>query len=197
LIDLHGEIILSYEESENYRAPAPEKVDGAPVPAPDRLEAYDFSVEAPTAPLLSGIQKTWNSACQSCEGNYPSSCCKGGMTYENNCAHFLSDALVRAGFVELLSDASLYKCDKADCGVSTQRRPIRAREMWVWFQNKAKVKKEKIRWNDIQKATGWWAVFQLDETKYFGGHVLVLDSDSWQYYGTCSYPAWDQYLYKW
>jgi len=42
-----------------------------------------------------------------------------------------------------------------------------------------------------------FAVFQLDESVYWGGHVLIIDTDTGKYYGTASYPKWKQYCYKW
>jgi len=68
--------------------------------------------------------------------------------------------------------------------------------MWSWFKKKGRERREKISWNEIGRNSGWWAVFQLSEGEYWGGHVIVLDTDAWEYYGTCSYPAWDQYIYK-
>jgi hypothetical protein len=56
--------------------------------------------------------------------------CAGGDSYENNCAHYLSDAFLRAGYTELESPAP---CINARCG-TTAKRPIRARDMWCWFK---------------------------------------------------------------
>src|SRR5262249_43882614 len=105
----------------------------------------------------------------------------------NNCAHFLSDALMRAGFSDLEPPA---ECINARCGKSA--RPIRARDMWCWFKSRAtKTSRTPTR------NTGTWAVFQLDEQEYWGGHVVLLDSDAWKYYGTGWYSKWEQYLYQW
>ncbi|MFC9502321.1 hypothetical protein [Streptomyces sp. NPDC057002] len=45
--------------------------------------------------------------------------------------------------------------------------------------------------------TGWWVVYQLNESVYWGGHVLLLDTDTWRYYGSGYYGTWNQYLYQW
>ena len=113
--------------------------------------------------------------------------CAGGDSYQNNCAHFLSDAFIRAGYSELLPNNSHIN---ARCGAA--KRPIRAREMWSWFKSKARRTSR-----TVQRNTGWWAVFQLDESAYWGGHVVLLDSNRWYYYGTGWYKDWDQYLYQW
>jgi hypothetical protein len=49
----------------------------------------------------------------------------------------------------------------------------------------------------LQRNTGWWAIFQLNESVYWGGHVVLLDSNAWQYYGTGWYGTWNQYMYQW
>ncbi len=113
--------------------------------------------------------------------------CVGGDTYDNNCAHYLSNAFILAGYQELYNaNPSInQRCGKA-------RRPIRARDMWEWFQTK-QVRSSRTP----TKNTGWWAVFQLDERVYWGGHVVLLDSDKWIWHGTNWYNDWQQYLYQW
>lgn len=114
--------------------------------------------------------------------------CSGGDAYANNCAHYLSNAFMNAGFDDLKAPAS---CINARCDTSA-KRPIRARDMWCWFQEKATKTASELPEND-----GFWAVFQLDEASYWGGHVLIYDSDKKIYYGTGHYPNWSQYCYKW
>jgi hypothetical protein len=114
--------------------------------------------------------------------------CQGGDAYDNNCAHFLSDAFIRAGFSEL---RNANQCINARCETSANR-PIRARDMWCWFQSKATQAGRTVTRN-----TGIWAVFQVHETQYWGGHVVIIDSGSWKFYGTGWYGQWDQYSYKW
>lgn len=119
---------------------------------------------------------------------YWANSCVGKDTYTNNCAHFLSDAFIRAGYAELSASSP---CINARCDTPA-KRPIRARDMWCWFQSKATKTS-----TTLTKNTGWWASFQLDESVYWGGHVVLLDSNNWKYYGTGWYPDWDQHLYQW
>lgn len=114
--------------------------------------------------------------------------CKGGDVYQNNCAHFLSDAFILAGADDL---ASSHSCIEARCDTSS-KRPIRARNMKCWFESRA------VKTSDsIVKEAGYWAVFQLDENAYWGGHVAIIDSDSWKFFGTGWYENWKQYWYQW
>ncbi|ACA15974.1 hypothetical protein M446_1468 [Methylobacterium sp. 4-46] len=116
--------------------------------------------------------------------------CSGGDEYTNNCAHFLSNAFIKAGFTEL-RDIRTNKCIKARCGTSASR-PIRARNMWCWFQAKAR-RHERM----VEPNTGFWAVFQHIEGGYWGGHVVIIDTNRWKYYGTGWYSEWDQYAFQW
>jgi len=118
--------------------------------------------------------------------NYTDSC-DGGDSYDNNCAHYLSNAFIKTGYSELSANnpSITARCTPA-------KRPIRARDMWAWFKTKAQTTS-----TTLQRNTGWWAAFQLNESQYWGGHVALFDSDSWQYHGTGWYPNWNQYLYKW
>lgn len=113
--------------------------------------------------------------------------CTGGDRLRNNCAHYLSDAFIRAGFIELAPpNANIFsRCAPA-------KRPVRARDMWAWFQSKA-IKSSRT----IERNTGYWAIFQLDDKAYWGGHVIVLDTARMEYAGTDWYGEWDQYLYQW
>jgi hypothetical protein len=116
--------------------------------------------------------------------------CAGGdnAVYANNCAHFLSNAFIVAGFVELFGPEDCISLG-GRCETSA-RRPIRARDMWCWFKSKATESGSRV-----VRGTGLWAVFQLDD--YSGGHVAIIDSNSWKYYGTGWYDDWGQYSYKW
>ncbi|WP_030203750.1 hypothetical protein [Streptomyces sp. NRRL S-87] len=128
------------------------------------------------APPLSTVGAHWTNRCVA------------GDAFANNCAHFLSDAFIRAGYTELSAPNPHIH---ARC-YTYARRPIRARDMWSWFKSKA------VRTSDTPtKDTGWWAVFQLDESVYWGGHVVLLDTDTWTYYGTGHHDTWHQYMYQW
>ncbi|MFZ3493284.1 hypothetical protein ACODT5_08650 [Streptomyces sp. 5.8] len=147
--------------------------------APGRAEPTVVPEGVPKSmmPLLSSVAHYWTESCV------------GGDSYPNNCAHFLSDAFIRAGYTELVvANPHIH----ARCG-TWAHRPVRARDMWSWFQSKA------IRHSRTPAPhTGWWAVFQLDETVYWGGHVVLFDSDTWTFYGTGSWHGtWHQYLYQW
>ncbi|MFE6288034.1 hypothetical protein [Streptomyces sp. NPDC057877] len=161
------------EQMEHLAPPPSDNLPGAPRYAgPDIAQAEGLMV----LPALSTVGSHWTGRCV------------GGDTFANNCAHFLSDAFIRAGYTEL-ANANPYI--NARC-YTPARRPIRAREMWAWFQHRA------VRTSYTPTPhTGWWAVFQLDESVYWGGHVLLLDTDTWTYYGTGYHGSWRQYLYQW
>ncbi|TDD05271.1 hypothetical protein E1292_17610 [Nonomuraea deserti] len=148
------------EDMENIPPPPSVYVSGAPTPA--RV----------ATPPLSEVGERYNARCF------------GGDSYENNCAHFLSDAFIRAGYTELLppNDHVAARCPA--------KRPIRARNMWSWFKAKA-VRTSRV----VEENTGWWAVFQIDG--YWGGHVVLLDSDNMKWYGTAWHSDHNQYLYQW
>ena len=152
---------------EQVAPPAPPVTLGMPTPAPGAEGAVGAA-----APSLPWVGANWANSCA------------GGDSFGNNCAHFLSDAFIRAGYTELQSYGA--RC------YTWAKRPIRAREMWSWFNSKA-VKRS----NTVQQNTGWWAVFQLNEQVYWGGHVALLNSNSMLYYGTGWYGNWNQYLYQW
>ncbi|MFF8407571.1 hypothetical protein ACF06P_38805 [Streptomyces sp. NPDC015684] len=163
---------VTAEQMEHIAPPPAGEVEGAP-----RYVGGEVAQAAPrVVPPLSSVGRYWTESCL------------GGDTFANNCAHFLSDAFIRAGYTEL-AGANPYI--SARCYTFAQR-PIRAREMWAWFKARA------VRTsNTPMRNTGWWAVFQLNESVYWGGHVLLLDTDAWTYYGTGYYGTWNQYLYQW
>lgn len=114
----------------------------------------------------------------------------------NDCAHFLSDAFIRAGYNELRKAGGQSQieewCDWNDASKSEEARPIRAKEMWEWF----KVMSKTSRTSKPSKA-GLWATFQWDRT-YSGGHVLLYDSDTDVIYGTGAFWHWSsQNFYQW
>ncbi|KAL4880665.1 hypothetical protein BJY04DRAFT_228281 [Aspergillus karnatakaensis] len=154
--------------------------DDHPAPAEpthDIFPTFDLAVTIAAVPPISAVATYWYNSCA------------GGDVQSNNCAHYLSDAFIRAGYAEL---ASANPHVNARCATPA-RRPIRARDMWSWFQSKARVTRRTLPGRN----TGWWAIFQLDESAYWGGHVVVLDSNAWVYYGTGWYGAWAQYAYQW
>ncbi|MEM6252862.1 MAG: hypothetical protein AAF821_08065 [Cyanobacteria bacterium P01_D01_bin.156] len=141
--------------------------------------------------------------------------CEGGGFFKNNCAHFLANAFILAGYDELTSpqpffEARCYFTDNPEYpGCNPEfRRPVRAREMEKWFQLKATQEKDlsgtlggtvQKRFESI-KGTGFWAVFQQQPGGYWGGHVCIIDTETWTYYGTGRDGHWGwetQHLYQW
>lgn len=165
-----------HEDMENLAPPPPpewREGDAVSATEKDKAEIQSLALEAKTiAAAAAAFVKS----------------CEGGDSYDNNCAHFLSNAFLKAGFDDLKAPAN---CINARCGTSA-KRPIRARDMWCWFQEKATKTANALPEND-----GFWAVFQLDEAQYWGGHVIIYDSDKKVYYGTGHYPQWAQHCYKW
>ncbi|MGY3494367.1 hypothetical protein [Bradyrhizobium sp. USDA 4502] len=153
-------------------------VPGMPVQASD-LHRQRLQALAPGASSIAAAAAAYNGACV------------GGDHYANNCAHFLSDAFIRSGTNELVAGQSADGYFHARCGTHAER-PIRARDMWQWFQSKATTTSRALAHN-----TGIWAVFQLDESVYWGGHVVIVDTDAWAFHGTGCHWNWDQYAYKW
>ncbi len=163
---------------EDLPAPSMPVVPGMPEEASASHRAHILS--------LSLAQKTITAAAAAYRGT-----CAGGDHYANNCAHFLSDAFIRSGFDELAPGGSASGFVTARCGTPA-KRVIRARDMWHWFQSKGTDTS-----TSLERNTGFWAVFQLDEQVYWGGHVVIVDTDSWTYHGTACYFGWKQYAYKW
>lgn len=109
-----------------------------------------------------------------CDRYYHGCTCK--HSYENNCAHFLSNAFILAGYQELLTSPLI----TARCA---HKRPIRALDMLKWFQSR----QTGFRGSRIQQNTGIWATYQ---EKPGWQHVVVIHTDRWLYYGTNDYWDW-------
>lgn len=60
--------------------------------------------------------------------------CEYGERLENNCAHYLSDAFIRAGYTELDGGEGRYARTHNGRAVCKAGRPIRARELREWFR---------------------------------------------------------------
>ena len=112
--------------------------------------------------------------------------CVGGDRESNNCAHFLSDAFIRAGYTELLdSDLITQRCK---CGAG---RVVRAQEMLKWFQSKSK----HFHSGRLEPGTGFWATYQEKPGRR---HVTILDANTGKYYGTADCKNWPvQWNYQW
>jgi len=163
-------------EMENIAPPPfPEPREGDPTPA-SRDDRRALLRVAPPTRSIAGAAALFRRKCE------------GADSYENNCAHYLSDAFLRAGYSELAPPSA---CINARCGTAA-KRPIRARDMWCWFREMATDSATTLPQND-----GFWAVFQLMESEYWGGHVVIIDTDSDKFYGTGNFPHWAQHCYRW
>lgn len=110
--------------------------------------------------------------------------CECGKRYDNNCAHYLSNAFIKAGFS--MPDGE--KCGKG--------RLIRAKEMLTWFQSM----KKDFHEGHPQKA-GYYAVYQEEGGQ---GHVCIHREYSsggrWGFdvKGTGDFSAWGvNWHYRW
>lgn len=146
----------------------------------------------PLARTLASVATYWT---------MPDGGCALGSTPPNNCAHYLSDAFIKAGYTELLRKNSEGRgiftqwCDTTTPPhrYNENARPIRALDMKNWFNSMA-TKKATAK----QSGSGFWAVYQ--ERQSDGqGHVLLYDSDKDIVYGTggIGYWTWKQFFYQW
>ncbi|MFJ7890394.1 hypothetical protein ACIQYL_20240 [Lysinibacillus xylanilyticus] len=110
--------------------------------------------------------------------------CDCGDRYDNNCAHFLSNALIKAGFS---MPSSGEKCRSG--------RMIRARELLQWVKSIPNVVMET---NHDSINSGYWFVYQERESDHQGHVCLHLESPTeWDWKGTGDYPEWEvQWHYK-
>jgi hypothetical protein len=140
------------------------------------------------------IQRSLSAAFGNFEGDGSCSC---GESLPNNCAHFLSDALIRAGYSELDGGkGGLYR-RKNGRAVCKHGRPVRAREMKTWFESKATDSME----GEPREDSRHWAVWQ-GGGGYWGGHVVLHkhtgEDEKYEKRGTGDYPAWPtQDHYTW
>jgi len=126
--------------------------------------------------------------------------CKGKASgYANNCAHYLSDAFIDAGFSDLFSphDCVTHRCSAPECN-SGGKRPTRAKDMRCWF-----LEKDKTPTSSVQKGTGFYAVHQKRQSDG-QEHVVILDSNNWKFYGTGWFEAgqpapddWKHEYFQW
>jgi hypothetical protein len=107
--------------------------------------------------------------------------CLGKVSSYAKCAHYLSNAFIVAGFAELSKPndcvSSGGRCIPPNC-TSGGKRPIRAKDLECWF-----LTKDASPATSVKPNTGLYAVYQ--ERQSDGeGHVVILDSNTWKYYGT-------------
>lgn len=168
--------------SENTSPPTPIYKKGDPKIA-TKKNVESIKKLQPLARTLASVAANWANSCSL------------GDAEGNNCAHYLSDAFINAGYNELKkssANASITAwCDWNDSPKNPASRPIRAKDMWEWFKTMASSSQR------TKPSKGYWATFQWDAS-YSGGHVLLYDADNDLVYGTGAYWGWsDQYFYQW
>lgn len=110
--------------------------------------------------------------------------CDCGTRLSNNCAHFLSNAFILAGYTELLDSPLI--AERCPAG-----RPIRAQDMLRWFQSKSR----NFHAGIPASGTGFYAAYQEKPDRR---HVMILDTGSGKYFGTDNCVAWPvQWYYQW
>ena len=127
---------------------------------------------------------------QSAWDNYSSSCVCG-YAYDNNCAHYLSNALIKGGFSEIDGGVGAnFRIVNGFC-VCRSGRPVRAKELRDWFGRK---------WSFHSSSPSDGMVLVYQERSDGQGHVLLKKysgGNSIGYKGTGDYPSWptQQYYY--
>ena len=81
------------------------------------------------------LSKAWSEYRDACEHGNKKGCCECGNKYgyKNNCAHYLSNALIRAGYSALYGGDGYEMRDRNGFNVCSKGRPLRARELRDWF----------------------------------------------------------------
>ena len=127
------------------------------------------------------LQTAWNKYSDSCK------CGHGYETYDNNCAHFLSDALIKGGFSDIDGGSGGDLRQVNGFCVCRSGRPLRAKELRMWFGRE---------WSRHSKPqNGINAVYQESSGQ---GHVLLKsykDGKSTGHVGTGDYPGWSTQEY--
>jgi len=102
--------------------------------------------------------------------------CECGTQYDNNCAHYLTDAMVRAGLPTPFP-AGYAKCP--------QGRLIRAKEALAWFRSFS----TGFTQDHASLNSGYWFVYQESGGQ---GHVCIHgeSSDKYWWVGTGDYSNW-------
>lgn len=120
-----------------------------------------------------------------------SNSCVCGYAYENNCAHYLSNALILGGFSEIDGGKGAnFRIVNGFC-VCRSGRPVRAKELRDWFGRK-------WTYHSSPMSNGINLVYQQDSSGQ--GHVLLKmykDGKPVGYKGTTDIPSWptQQYYY--
>ena len=129
---------------------APPAVNLRPDDPREATETEQLAIMHTPLPSLAKVAASWKKSCILADREV------------NNCAHYLSDAFIRAGYTELAHGAPAHPpeitiwCDYNDPPVKDQARVIRARETNAWFRSKC----EPLTVKPVNK--GFFAVFQLE-----------------------------------
>lgn len=104
--------------------------------------------------------------------------CSCGEALANNCAHYLSDAMIDAGYTELDGGVGGMYRRRNGFVVCKHGRPVRAKEMRDWFADEGTVE------NSETKPDGYYAVYQQRD-RDGQGHVTIKQCAG----GTCTQPG--------
>lgn len=131
-------------------------VGGEPLPESEEEDAH----------ILASISSAYNIYTNSCD-------C--GDRYADNCAHFISNALIKAGY-------SMGSGEKCRCG-----RMIRAKELLRWVQRRPG---RRFAQNHNRLPSGIWVVYQ--ERSDGQAHILFHRElpDKYYWKGTGDYDGW-------
>ncbi len=133
-----------------------------------------FSATSGYTPTLEDVAKAYNEACV------------GGGRESNNCAHYLADAFIRAGYTDLKTSKLI--TERCKCGAG---RAVRSQDLLKWFQEKS------LRFHQgrPEANTGFWAAYQ---EKPGDRHVTLIDTATGKFYGTADCKDWPvQWYYQW
>jgi hypothetical protein len=123
--------------------------------------------------------------------------CICGETLSNNCAHFLSDALLRSGY-KIDNGCGIAKYDRCKSG-----RPVRAKELRLWAEFMVNQKKGEKRVSHDAKhghktaiSSGFWFVYQERKSDH-QGHVCLHHETSEKKYSWCGTGDYENWEVQW
>lgn len=125
-------------------------------------------------PTLADVAKAYNESCV------------GGGRESNNCAHYLADAFIRAGYTDLKTSKLI--TERCKCGAG---RAVRSQDLLKWFQAQSRT----FHQGRPEPNTGYWAGYQ---EKPGDRHVTLIDTATGKFYGTADCKDWPvQWFYQW
>lgn len=113
--------------------------------------------------------------------------CPCGEDLGNNCAHYLSDALIDAGYDELDGGEGARYRKRNGRIVCKHGRPVRAKELRDWFADQASTTE-----SGEPDDSRYWAVYQ-ERSADGQGHVVLhhhTTDEGYDWAGTGDYPSW-------